>query len=110
MRSKYQSPPTVGSPVLLVVKDGYGVSGSAAGETFVASQEEGRISLGSHGFLATNAKMNAICVLSGRGIREGATVEAAENINIAPTAAKLLGLENYQADGEPLNTLLEESR
>lgn len=96
--------------LILVAKDGYGVSGSAEGETFVASQEEGRISLGSHGFLANNPKMNAICVLSGRGIREGAIVQTAENISIAPTAAKLLGLENYQADAEPLNSLLEESR
>ena len=54
--------------------------------------------------------MNALCVLSGRGIRRGAIVPTAENISIAPTAAKLLGLENYQADGKPLNTLLEEAR
>ncbi len=96
--------------LILVAKDGYGVSGSAEGETFVTSQEAGRISLGSHGFLATYPRMNALCVLSGRGIRRGAIVPTAENISIAPTAAKLLGLENYQADGKPLNTLLEEAR
>jgi hypothetical protein len=96
--------------LILVAKDGYGVSGSASGESFVTSQQEGRISLGSHGFLATQPKMNALCVLSGRGVRPGARIETTENISIAPTAAKLLGLMDFQADGQPLNSLLEESR
>ena len=94
--------------LVLVAKDGYGVSGSAEGETFVTTQQEGRVSLGSHGFLSTNPKMNAICVLAGRGIRQGAKIETTENTSIAPTVAKLLGLNDFQTDGKPLDALLAE--
>lgn len=93
--------------LVLVAKDGYGVSGSAEGETFVASQTEGRISAGSHGFVSTLSKMNAVCVLSGAGIRRGAIIPKAENIDIAPTAAHLLGLEKFSADGKALLEALE---
>lgn len=97
------------SPDLIIVaKDGYGVSGSAEGETFVATQQEGRVSLGSHGFVSSNPKMNAICVLSGRGVRPGAKVETTENTSVAPTVAKLLGLSDFPTDGKPLDELLAE--
>ena len=92
--------------LILVAKDGYAVSGLATGETFVTSQQEGRVSLGSHGFISTNPKMNALCVVSGRGIRKGAMMKSAENIQIAPTAAKLLGLKVFQSDGQPFSEML----
>jgi predicted AlkP superfamily pyrophosphatase or phosphodiesterase len=94
--------------LILVAKEGYGVSNSTEGETFATTQQEGRVPAGTHGFLSTNPKMNAICVLSGRGIRRGAKLETTENISIAPTVAKLLGLKDFQADGKPLDALLEE--
>jgi hypothetical protein len=73
----------------------------------VASQLERRISAGSHGVVSTMPKMNAVCVLSGAGIRRGATIPKAENIDIAPTAAKLLGLDKFSADGKVLTEALE---
>jgi predicted AlkP superfamily pyrophosphatase or phosphodiesterase len=88
--------------LVLVAKEGYGISGSAAGESFVATGSEARVSTGSHGFLATYPKMNAVCVLSGTGIRAGAKLEGVENIDVAPTAAKLLGLDAFQTDGRVL--------
>jgi predicted AlkP superfamily pyrophosphatase or phosphodiesterase len=91
--------------LILVAKDGYAVSGSTDGEEFVTTHTEGRVSLGSHGLLAANAKMNAVCVLSGRGVRPGAKVSAAENIDVAPTIARLLGIQ-FTADGKPLSELL----
>jgi predicted AlkP superfamily pyrophosphatase or phosphodiesterase len=92
--------------LVLVANDGYGVSSSAEGETFVAPGIEARVSAGSHGFLATYPKMNAICILAGAGIRPGARLNAVENIDIAPTAAKLLGLDNLAADGKILTEAL----
>ena len=92
--------------LIVVAKDGYGVSGGAEGDAFVTTSTEGRISLGSHGFLSDSAKMNAVCVVAGRGIRKGAQVEKAENIDIAPTAAVLLGVEGLQADGRALRAML----
>lgn len=93
--------------LVIVAKDGYAVSGLAEGEAFVVPQKDARVSLGSHGFLSTSPKMNAACVLAGRGVRAGANIDTAENISIAPTAAKLLGIE-FQTDGQPLTELLVE--
>jgi len=91
--------------LILVAKEGYAVSGSTDGSEFVTTHTEGRVSLGSHGLLSANVKMNAVCVLSGRGVRPGAKVAAAENIDVAPTIARLLGIE-FAADGKPLAELL----
>lgn len=88
--------------LVLVAKDGYGVSASADGETFVTTQLEGKVAKGTHGFLAREKKMNALCIVSGRGIAPGTKVEGVENIDVAPTAAKLLGLDDFKADGKPM--------
>ncbi|MFN9916904.1 MAG: hypothetical protein ACK53L_30225, partial [Pirellulaceae bacterium] len=56
---------------VLVVKEGYSVSASAEGDTAVATHTEAKASLGSHGYLASNPKMNAMCVLWGPRIRPG---------------------------------------
>lgn len=93
--------------LVLVCADGYAVNGDAAGEPWVEQSEKVKTSLGSHGFLARSAQMNALCVVAGRGIRPGSSVREAENIDIAPTAARLLGLENFPADGRPLEELLQ---
>lgn len=93
--------------LVLVAKEGYGVSGSVEGDDFVTTHTEARTSLGSHGFLARNPKMNGICVVAGRGIRPGVVVQKAENIDVAPTAARLLGLADFEADGRVLTEILE---
>jgi predicted AlkP superfamily pyrophosphatase or phosphodiesterase len=93
--------------LVLVAKDGYAVSGQAEGETFVTTQVEGKVSLGSHGLITTNPKMNAICVVSGHGIKPGSQVASAENIDVAPTAAQLLGLKTFPADGRVMSELLK---
>jgi predicted AlkP superfamily pyrophosphatase or phosphodiesterase len=93
--------------LVLVAKDGYGVSGSADGETFVVSSVEGRVSAGSHGFIATLSKMNAVCVISGDGVRAGARLEKVENIDIAPTVARILGLKDFGATGRVLVDALQ---
>jgi hypothetical protein len=92
--------------LLIVAKDGYGVSGTAEGDEFVATGAESRVSAGSHGFVSTEPKMNAVCVLSGAGIRSGAQLKDVENIDIAPTAARLLGLTGFSTDGRELKDAL----
>lgn len=93
---------------VLVAKDGYSVSGSAEGDTLIAANTEAKTALGSHGFISTMPKMNALCILSGSGIRSGVKLAAVENIDIAPTIAKLLGLEKFAADGKVLSAALKE--
>jgi predicted AlkP superfamily pyrophosphatase or phosphodiesterase len=92
--------------LVLVAKDGYGVSGTAEGETFVAGGAESRVSAGSHGFVSTEPKMNAVCIVSGAGIRPGVHLKEVENTDIAPTVAKLLGLEIQNTDGSILDAAL----
>lgn len=91
---------------VLVAKDGYAVSALAEGDAWVASNVEGRTSLGSHGFVSTLNKMNAPCVLHGWGIRRGGELPSVHNIDIAPTVAKLLGLIEFTADGRVLTEAL----
>jgi arylsulfatase A-like enzyme len=92
--------------LVLVAQDGYGVSGTATGESLVATGTEARVSAGSHGFVSTLKKMNAVCVISGRGIRSDARLPEIENIDIAPTVARLLGLESFTADGRVIEGAL----
>jgi type I phosphodiesterase/nucleotide pyrophosphatase len=94
--------------LVLVAKDGYGVSGSAEGEAFIAASTDARVSAGSHGFVSDLKKMNAICVIAGRGIKPGARLETLENIGIAPTAARLLGIAGLAADGRVMESALAE--
>lgn len=93
--------------LVLVAKDGYGVSASADGETLVATQLEGKVAKGTHGFLSREKKMNALCIVAGRGIAPGTKVEGIENIDVAPTAAKLLGLDEFKADGKAIAVFAE---
>jgi predicted AlkP superfamily pyrophosphatase or phosphodiesterase len=92
--------------LILVAKDGYAVAGSADGNTFIAANTEAKTSLGSHGFVSTFGKMNAICVLSGRGIQPGGRIKDVENIDLAPTIAKLIDIELRNADGKVLTSAL----
>jgi len=87
---------------ILVAQDGYAVSGAVTGETFVTTFEQARTSLGSHGFLAKRPRMNAMCILSGAGIRSGIKLHKVNNTAIAPTIAKLLGLPQTGTDARPL--------
>lgn len=92
--------------LVIVAKDGYGVSGSAEGETFVALATESRVSAGSHGFISKERKMNAVCVIAGSGIKSGVRLKEVENTDIAPTVARLLGLNDFTADGHVLDAAL----
>lgn len=92
---------------VLVAKDGYSVSASLDGDAFVVGNVEAKTSLGSHGFISTNPRMNALCILWGYGIRKGGKLERIENVDIAPTIADLLGIHEFQADGKSLKAAFE---
>ena len=92
---------------VLVAKEGYAVSSLADGEEFVVANTEGKTSLGSHGFVSSNAKLNGLCVLWGNRIQAGAQLSDVENIDIAPTIATLLDLKGFECDGKPLAKALK---
>ena len=90
--------------LILVAKDGYGISATATGDEFVIPSEG---TPGTHGFLSTNPKMNATFVASGAGIRSGVTIDPIENIDVPATIARLLGVELKAADGKIVTEALE---
>lgn len=107
--SKYGLPQPADYPqmadLILVAKDGYGVGASASGDEFVVASEA---TLGTHGFLSTNPRMNATFIISGAGIRRGQTIESVENIDISPTIARLLGVDFSGVDGRAVTEAFAE--
>lgn len=91
--------------LLLAAREGYGISGSVTGDQFVA---ESTSTLGTHGFLSTQPRMNAMFVAAGSGIRSGLKLGTLENIQVAPTIARLLGIDFPSARGELLGEILIE--
>lgn len=94
-----------GSPDLLLrPKIGYGVTGTATGDAFVAPVTMA-ISSGYHGYI-DEPLMNAIFVASGRGIKKGAHLGTIQNVDVAPTVMRLLGKELPNGDGRVLTEAL----
>jgi len=91
--------------LILVAKDGYGINATATGEEFVIKSES---TLGTHGFLSTNPKMNATFIASGAAIRKGETIDVVENIDLSPTIAHLLRVDFKTADGKVVISALKE--
>jgi predicted AlkP superfamily pyrophosphatase or phosphodiesterase len=90
--------------LILVAKDGYGFSATATGEDFVVASET---TLGTHGFLSTNPKMNATFIASGAGIRKGEVIDVIENIDLAVTIARLLDVP-FTGDGKVTAAALQD--
>lgn len=91
--------------LILVAKDGYTVSAATAGDKLVVPHIKGATT-GSHGFLSTEPKMNAIFVASGSGIKSGVSLKSLDNSDVAPTAARLLGVPFNQATGRIVTEIL----
>jgi predicted AlkP superfamily pyrophosphatase or phosphodiesterase len=90
--------------LVLAAKEDYAFSGlEMIKESVVPTREGGA---GSHGYLSTISKMNALFIAAGRGIAKGKTIGLVENIDIAPTAAYLLGENFPNADGKVLKQIL----
>jgi predicted AlkP superfamily pyrophosphatase or phosphodiesterase len=94
--------------LILVGKEGYAFGSTAVGEEYVTQVTLAAGNQGHHGFLSTNPKMNAVFVAWGAGIKRGAKLGVIENVDVAPTMARLLGLELRGATGKVLSDLFAE--
>jgi predicted AlkP superfamily pyrophosphatase or phosphodiesterase len=92
--------------LFLVAKEGYAVSGATTGDDFVVPVGR-ETNLGYHGYVASFSKMNALLVAAGPGIKRGARVGVVDNIDIAPTMARLLGQAFPSAEGRVLTDMLD---
>lgn len=86
--------------IVLSAKDGYGFNGTATGDEFVVKSEG---TPGTHGFLSTNERMHATFIANGNGVRRGDRIGVMNNIDLAPTIAKLFGVSFEAADGKPID-------
>jgi predicted AlkP superfamily pyrophosphatase or phosphodiesterase len=84
---------------LLIIEpiEGFSTAPGAAGGFLTASPRRG-----DHGFLPTEPLMHTGLVISGAGVLQGIAVPLTRQIDIAPTAARLLGLDFSEAEGVPI--------
>jgi predicted AlkP superfamily pyrophosphatase or phosphodiesterase len=92
--------------LILVAKEGYAFNNDAHGEESVTEVTLAVGNQGHHGFLSTNPKMNAAFIAWGRGIKRGVRLGLIDNIDVAPTIARLLGQKLPDADGRVLSEML----
>lgn len=90
--------------LMLSATDGYGFSGDTSGDEIFLQPRQ----TGSHGYPATNPKVDAAFVAGGAGIRKGLRVKRVRNLDVAPTIARLLGISLPEADGQPMTEIMSE--
>jgi predicted AlkP superfamily pyrophosphatase or phosphodiesterase len=105
--------PTLGMPspaekdqmgdFILYPKPGYAIRDQASGDA-AAIPSVGYA--GTHGARADDPDLDAIFIASGRGIKPGTHLERIRNLDVAPTIAKLLGLDLPGAEGRVLTEIL----
>ena len=92
------------SPDLLVsAKDGYSFSEVAGGDDEIVASDAVR---GTHGYDPNVEDMRAIFIATGAGIKKGTVLNEISNTDVAPTIAKLLGIEMKNVDGKVLTEIL----
>lgn len=90
---------------ILYPKEGYAFRDSAVGEA-VAAPAQGYG--GTHGYQASDPQLDGIFIASGRGIKPGVRLERMSNLDVAPTAAHLLGIGMPDVDGRILQEIITE--
>jgi hypothetical protein len=93
--------------LFLTAAEGYAFT-AAVGEDVVIDTPA--TSLGAHGYVASDPEIRALFIASGRGIRPGVTLPAMSTLDLAPTAARLLGVALPSVDGRVLDEILDPTR
>lgn len=89
--------------LFLTAKDGYAFTADPNGPAVVDAPAG---SLGAHGYISTDPDLRALFIASGRSIKPGVTLGAVDTVDIAPTAARLLGVELKGVEGRVLTEVL----
>jgi predicted AlkP superfamily pyrophosphatase or phosphodiesterase len=90
--------------LMLEAAEGYAFDQRSTGPAIHDSGDDHR---GEHGYLPTQPAMHSALIAYGAGVQAGANAPLVRMIDIAPTAAALLGLRLQTAQGEPLVDFLE---
>lgn len=90
--------------LILSAKEGYTFSASLSGDLVVTPKsEEVR---GTHGFDPNDPRLHATFVAVGAGIKPGSKLGTIRNLDVAPTAAALLGVKLPEAEGRVLEEIV----
>jgi predicted AlkP superfamily pyrophosphatase or phosphodiesterase len=81
----------------------YAMSSRATGSSVSAINERA-----AHGYLPSRSDMLTTMIVSGKGIKPGSKIEYGRLIDIAPTAARLLGLEMQTARGRVYSEVISQ--
>jgi len=87
----------------LAAQSGYAFSEASDGDSPVLKR---KTPSGTHGYLPDQPDMVAACVVHGPGIEPGTKLGKIRAIDIAPTIARILGIELPSAEGKPLEKLV----
>lgn len=101
--------PSIGQPTVaqdaraadlwLTCRSGYTFGDSAVGEQTVVQKET---TVGTHGYRPDQPELYGTCIVWGAGVKPGTKLGLVSNLDIAPTMAKLLGIEMPNVDGKPI--------
>jgi predicted AlkP superfamily pyrophosphatase or phosphodiesterase len=81
----------------------YAMSARAIGSSISTTSEKA-----AHGYLPSRSDMLATMIIYGKGIKPGSKIEYGRLIDIAPTAARLLGLEMRTARGRVYSEVISQ--
>lgn len=105
--ARYDLPPPSEEPrvgdLFLDAAPGHASGNTATGDYRTPLDEP----IGKHGYSNKPSEMNTLFVASGSGIQSGATLDTIDIRSVAPTVARLLGLELDTAEGKVLESILE---
>ncbi|MFB3786106.1 MAG: alkaline phosphatase family protein [bacterium] len=91
--------------LMLIPQEHYAFSDTFSGEDVV--KKDAAVS-GTHGYLPTHPRMGAVFVAWGNGIRPGVELGTIQSVDVAPTAARYLGITMKKTDGRVIGEILEE--
>lgn len=90
--------------LFLSAKDGYNFTDSLADTEVIKTTD---VVKGTHGHLASEPGLGGAFVISGKGIKSGVVIDAITNLDVAPTMARLLGVEMKGVEGKAIEAALK---
>lgn len=90
--------------LVLYAADGYAIRKELNGDQVVVPAEN---YAGTHGYLNSDPELDGLFIASGAGIKEGVVLDRVRNLDVAPTLAKLMGLQFPEIDGRVLEEILK---
>lgn len=93
--------------LFLTAKEGYAFTADPNAPSVVDAPAG---SLGAHGYINADPDLRALFIASGRGIRPGVVLDSVNTVDLAPTAARLLGVDLPGVEGRVISEVLAGQR